>query len=547
MKKKSLKTALASLSIGAACFAFLATDTPRLLQISQNMEIFANVYRTINQEYADETDPNLLMRVALDSMLNSLDPYTNFFSEAQMEQVRINVSGGWDGIGVEVLKHNGKIVVKEVIEKSPAEEQKIRVGDVLLEADGADLSNKDTESVEQILNGKEGTQISIRVLRPSTNEERALTLTRQKIVKKNVPYYAMLDDKTAYIVLTTFTEKASDNIADALKELQEDHKPQQVILDLRENGGGLLIEAVNICNIFLDKNQEIVTTVNRIAEWDRTFKTLNAPVDTKIPLVVLINGHSASASEIVAGALQDFDRGVLLGRQSFGKGLVQNTRDVGYNSKIKLTISKYYIPSGRCIQALEYKDGKAVGIADSLKKTFKTKKGRLVYDGNGLRPDYPVEMPAKSVIAQKLLDNRYIFEYANLYREENDSIASAETFKLSDNDFQDFVSFLKKRNYLYKLDSEGILDKLREAAEKENLLAQVQSSVDKVYKQLEEAKKDDLEEHKAEILHLLEQEIAARYYYEKGRIQVTLRNDKDVQEAIKLFADKAKFDKLLMP
>lgn len=547
MKKKSLKTALASLSIGAACFAFLATDTPRLLQISQNMEIFANVYRTINQEYADETDPNLLMRVALDSMLNSLDPYTNFFSEAQMEQVRINVSGGWDGIGVEVLKHNGKIVVKEVIEKSPAEEQKIRVGDILLEADGADLSNKDTESVEQILNGKEGTQISIRVLRPSTNEERALTLTRQKIVKKNVPYYAMLDDKTAYIVLTTFTEKASDNIADALKELQEDHKPQQVILDLRENGGGLLIEAVNICNIFLDKNQEIVTTVNRIAEWDRTFKTLNAPVDTKIPLVVLINGHSASASEIVAGALQDFDRGVLLGRQSFGKGLVQNTRDVGYNSKIKLTISKYYIPSGRCIQALEYKDGKAVGIADSLKKTFKTKKGRLVYDGNGLRPDYPVEMPAKSVIAQKLLDNRYIFEYANLYREENDSIASAETFKLSDNDFQDFVSFLKKRNYLYKLDSEGILDKLREAAEKENLLAQVQSSVDKVYKQLEEAKKDDLEEHKAEILHLLEQEIAARYYYEKGRIQVTLRNDKDVQEAIKLFADKAKFDKLLMP
>jgi carboxyl-terminal processing protease len=443
----------------------------RFLKISQSMENFAAAYRIINNQYVDETDPNQLMRIGIDSMLGHMDPYTNYFSEAQMVQVKMGVKGGWDGIGIELTKNDGQIVIKELVEDTPAEENDLRVGDVLLKIDGTVLKDRKIEDVSQTLQGKAGTKVSIEVMRPSTGKVRELLIERTKVTKKNVPYYGMLDEETGYIVLTTFSQRAGGNVQDAFKALQAEHNPKQVILDLRNNGGGYLIEAVNICNIFLAKGNEIVYTRAKIPEWDRSFKTLNAPIDTDIPLIVLMNGSSASASEIVAGALQDMDRAVLLGRNSFGKGLVQNTKDIGYSSKIKLTTAKYYIPSGRCVQALNYKNGVPVKVADSLRQEFVTKSGRKVYDGKGLEPDYKVEEAEKSVLLKALIRENLIFDYANKYREEHDSIVTAKEFNLSDEAFNDFVLDATEKWLNYQTSTEKALEKLEKQAQEENAYA----------------------------------------------------------------------------
>lgn len=532
-------------SLVALSLMFMATGGERYLKIAKSMEIFAEAYRIVNTDYVDETDPNLLMRIAIDSMMAGIDPYTNYFSEAQMERLRINYKGFWDGVGIEIIEHSGKIIVSAVVEESPASEADILVGDEILEIEGSSIKNKKVEDIEQTLHGKEGTLVSVKMRRPATDEEKIHNLTRGKIVRKNVPYYAMVDENTAYIVLTTFSERAGANVGDALKELQEKHKPKQVILDLRENGGGLLIEAVNLCNIFVNKGEEIVATRNKVADWDRPFPTLNNPVDTKIPLIVLINDRSASASEIVAGAIQDLDRGVLLGQRSFGKGLVQNTYDIGYNSKVKLTTARYYIPSGRCIQALEYKGGKSVEIADTLYKSFVTRRGRPVNDGGGLLPDYDVPKQAQSTIAKGLVSSKQIFDYATDYRAKHDSIVAAEQFRLSDADFDDFVQFLKKRNYTYKTNSEKAMDVMIANAKKDGNYEQLKASFDAMQKSIEDAKKQDIFKYKKEIVMLLEEEIVGRYYYEKGTIQLRLQRDVEVQEAIKLFGDSDKFSQLL--
>ncbi|MCH2043016.1 MAG: S41 family peptidase [Saprospiraceae bacterium] len=527
--------------IGTSVF-FLSTDFGRLIKITQNMEIFSEVYREVNEHYVDETDPNQLMRTALDSMLADMDPYTNFYSEAQRQQVWKNVKGGWDGIGVEVMKHQGKFIVKKVLEESPAQKVEIWVGDEILRIDGADLEGKKREEVEELLQGRAGTQVTVEWKRP-LGKSRSIEFTREKVSRKNVPYYSMLDEKTAYVVLTTFTERAAGNIADAFKELQEEHNPEQIILDLRNNGGGLLIEAVSICNIFIPKGLEVVYTRNKIANWDRSFKTMNKPIDMDIPLIILMNGRSASASEIVAGAIQDFDRGLLVGRNSFGKGLVQNTRDVGYNSKIKLTTAKYYIPSGRCIQALDYKDGKPVQIPDSLRQSFTTKNGRAVKDGNGLAPDLKIEKEEKSTIAKQLLAKKVIFDFATNYRNQHDSIVGAKEFKLTEKDFEAFLTFVKK--YDLETKSEQSLKKLEQTAEKEGTLDEMRATIDKIRQSLVETRQKQLTVRKDEVLGLLENEIIGRYYFEKGQIEARLSKDTDVESAIELFADEEQFSELL--
>lgn len=549
MLKSIIRSRLAwGIALSGLGLTLLSTDSHRLWEISRNMEIFADVYKTVNQEYVDKTDANQLMRTALDTLLDDLDPYTNFFSEAQMEQLRIDVVGGWDGVGVETMERDGQIVVREVIEDSPAMKDGIRVGDVISEVDGNLTKGRKPEEVDKILNGKAGTKVRVKTLRPSTQAARDLQLTREQVTRKNVPYFGMLNDnETGYIVLTTFTERAGQNVADAFKTLQEDHKPKQLILDLRENGGGLLVEAVNICNIFLPKNKIIVSTRNKVKEWDRPFPTTNNPVDLNIPLIILMNEHSASASEIVAGALQDFDRAVLAGRKSFGKGLVQNTKDVGYNSKVKLTTAKYYIPSGRCIQALEYKDGTTVEIPDSMKNAYKTANGRIVYDGGGLVPDFKIDATPESAIAKALRAKYYFTDFANAYRSQHDSIAAAKSFKLTDKDFDDFVAFVKKQNYAFQLESEKIANQLEAQTKRDGTHASIQSNLQNIQRNLQQIKEKDILKNKEEITRLLEVEIVGRYYYEKGRAEMRLRHDADVREAIKLFQDKDKFKKLLLP
>jgi len=519
----------------------------RFLKISQSMENFAAAYRIINNQYVDETDPNQLMRIGIDSMLGHMDPYTNYFSEAQMVQVKMGVKGGWDGIGIELTKNDGQIVIKELIEDTPAEENDLRVGDVLLKIDGTTLVDRKIEDVSQTLQGKAGTKVNIEVMRPSTGDVRALTIERTKVTKKNVPYYGMLDDETGYIVLTTFSQRAGGNVQDAFKALQSEHNPKQVILDLRNNGGGYLIEAVNICNIFLDKGNEIVYTRAKIPEWDRSFKTLNAPIDTKIPLIVLMNGSSASASEIVAGALQDLDRAILIGRNSFGKGLVQNTKDIGYSSKVKLTTAKYYIPSGRCVQALDYKDGVPVKVADSLRQEFVTKSGRKVYDGKGLEPDYKVKEADKSVLLTALIQENLIFDYANKYREENDSIVAAKEFNLSDEAFNEFVLYATEKWLNYSTNTEKAVEKLEKQARQEGTYANLVKQFEQTKANIKAEKATSFKKNKTEIKEYLEQEIVGRYYYMTGQVENRLARDTDVAEAIKLFKDKERFEKLLKP
>jgi len=542
--KKYKRLFVAALLLSFAT-VWMATDANRFLKIARSMETFSDAFKTANQDYVDATDPNMMMRVAIDSMLGSIDPYTNYFSEAQMERVRINYKGFWDGVGFEIIEHNGKIIVSDVFEETPASAAGVFIGDELISIDGAKFKDKKVEDIEQSLHGKAGTQVMVKLRCPANGIEKELNLTRGKISRKNVPFHAMLDENTAYIVLNTFTERAGANVADALKELQEDFKPKQVILDLRDNGGGLLIEAVNLCNVFVPKGFEIVATRNRVADWDRPFTTLNTPVDTKIPLIILINERSASASEIVAGAIQDLDRGVLLGRRSFGKGLVQNTYDIGYNSKVKLTTARYYIPSGRCIQALEYKDGKSVRINDTLQRSFITKNGRPVSDGGGLRPDFDVTTTEYYAILKSLTENKVIFEFANKYRAEHDSILKAEDFNMSETEYTDFLTFLEKGNYKYGVEAEAELNATIAKAKGEGNYLLLKKQFDIIQKNIEDAKKQDLIKYKEKLKEAIEEEIVSRYYYEKGKIQLRLKRDKDVQEAIKLFANPEKYKKLL--
>ncbi len=542
--KKLFRSKLLLLVIVFSAFA-IATDSGRFLKISQSLENFADTYRIINHHYVDETDPNQLMRIAIDSMLGHLDPYTNYYSEAQMVQVKMGVKGGWDGIGVELMKDDGKVVIRELIEGTPAEKKGLRVGDILLKIDGTSFNNKKIEEISKSLQGKAGTKVTIEVLRPSSDKLKTLTLERVTVTKKNVPYFGMLNEETGYIILTTFSPQAGANVQKAFEELQKNKNFKHVILDLRDNGGGYLIEAVNICNIFLEKGIEIVYTKNKIPEWDRSFKTINASVDTKIPVIVLMNGHSASASEIVAGALQDVDRALLLGNNSFGKGLVQNTKDIGYSSKVKLTTAKYYIPSGRCVQALNYKNGIPVKVPDSLRKEFKTLKGRKVFDGNGLEPDLLVEDVKESPLLVALKKEHLIFDFANMYREKHDSIPEAKEFELSDSEFDEFVLFAKEKWYEYKTNSERALLKLEEQAKSEGTYSQLSSVFDETRENITKHKQSAFKNNYSEIKQNLEQEIVGRFYFMKGQVENRLADDFFVKQAIDLFADEEEYNQLL--
>lgn len=533
-----------SLLMGGSFF-FLSTDDNRYFEISKNMEIFANLYQSVNSNYVDEVDANQLMVNSIDAMLESLDPYTVFYSEAEVQNIRKAIIGTEHDIGIDVLKRDEEVVIRRVYQGTPAQEVGLKVGDVILKVGGESVANRTAEEVEEAVSGQLGSVVQLTVLPAGADKAVEHSLKCSKVTIPNVPYYGMVDEHTGYIVLSTFTENAGGNVAEAFKTLQEDHDVKQVIVDLRDNGGGLLIEAINLCNIFIDKGKEVVSTRNKIEDWDRSFKTPERAIDTEVPLIILINDGSASASEIVAGAIQDFDRGLLVGRKSFGKGLVQNHRDVGYNSRIKVTTARYYIPSGRCIQALEYKNGKPVEIADSLKRVFKTRGGRTVYDGGGLNPDHKVNVASETGVAKDLLERHFIFDYATQYVAKRDSIPPAIEFELGPEDFKNFLSYLKSRKYTYTAESEKTLDALREESEAGGYLASIDKHLSNMQAAILEDEHHDLRRHQAEILRLLEKEIAARYYYERGRVEAGLRRDKDVKAAVDLFNNKTQFNRLL--
>ncbi len=524
--------------------AAVTKDHDRLFEISKNIEIFTNLYQEINTHYVDDLNPSKMMRIGIDAMLESLDPYTNYISESEIEGYRYITEGKYKGIGADFIKIGDEVTIAAPNENSPASKAGLKAGDVLIAVDGKEVKGRSSEDVRRFLRGFPGTQVNLTIKRPGENKERQVTLTRDEVNVENVPYAGMLNENVGYLALTTFTRNAGRNVANAVKKLKgENPDLKGIVFDLRGNGGGLLAEAVNVSNVFVDKGELVVTTKGKVIDWDRSYKTLNKPVDTDVPLVVLIDKSSASASEIVSGVIQDLDRGILVGQRSYGKGLVQNTQDVGYNSKVKMTIAKYYIPSGRCIQGVEYEDGTPVDIADSLRTPFKTRNGRTVLDGGGIKPDLFLDKSESAKIINSLNSKHLIFDYVTQYCLKNESISAAEDFHFDQ--FEAFVAYLEKRGFEYNTESEILLKKLKKKAKAENYSTLLKSDFKAIENKIMQAKKDDLYKFKKEIINQIEKEIVSRYYFQKGKIQIGLRNDSEIKEAIALINDPTKYAKLL--
>lgn len=516
------------------------SDDNKYFEITKNIEIYTNLYKELNTYYVDELDPGNLMRTGLDAMVGSLDPYTNYISESQIESYRYMTEGRYNGIGAISEKIGEYVTITELYEGEAADEAGLKVGDQIVAIDGKEARGRDEEAVNSILRGFPGTEVTLSIRRPGVEELISVDLIRGEIEVPNVPYSGFVEDKVGYVVLTAFTRNSGRNVSEAIKKLKED-KPdlQGIIIDLRGNPGGFLNEAVNICNIFIPKGELVVTTKGKVKDWDRPFKTLNQPMDTDLPVAVLIDENSASASEIVSGVMQDYDRGVLLGQRTYGKGLVQQTKDIGYNSKLKLTTAKYYIPSGRCIQSVEYEDGEPVDISEDLRGRFNTRNGRIVLDGGGVKPDIVLSQAADIPLIKSLIEQKLIFDYVTQYALQRDSIPPVEEFAF--NEFDAFINFLEERNFDYETESEKVLERLEKISSKEGYdldIAKIQASI-------RNAKREALQQNKEDIIEILEKEIAGRYYFQLGKIKMGLKNDEEIKEAVAVLKDTQRYEEIL--
>ena len=530
--------------LGIVAIGMSATMSPRnkYFEILKNLEIFTNLYKEINTYYVDDVDPGQLMRTGIDAMVESLDPFTNYISESEIEGYRFMTEGKYNGIGAISQKIDSFVTIVELYEGQAAAEAGLKTGDRIIAVDGKDAVGKSPEEVNNILRGFPGTEVRLTIRRPGLTEDIDISLERSEVEVDNVPYYGMLNDEIGYIALTTFTREAGKNVAKALISLEEEHEGLKgIVFDLRGNGGGLLTEAVNVSNVFIPRGETVVTTKGKVKEWDRSFNTMGNATDEEVPLVVLINDRSASASEIVSGVMQDYDRGVLMGQRSYGKGLVQNTRDIGYNSKLKLTTAKYYIPSGRCIQSVEYEDGEPVDIPDGQRTPFKTRNGRTVLDGGGVKPDIVVDKFTDAAIVKSLIDQHLIFEFVTEHFIGVDSIGAVEDYRFED--FDAFVAYLDDRAFQYDTESEKLLKKLVEASEEDGY--DLKDEIASLQQDIKASKKDALQKNQEIIVDLVEKEVASRYYYQRGKIKMGLRNDKEIEEAIALLGDTARYNTVL--
>lgn len=496
-------------------------------EMVKSMELMDLIYQNLEMYFVDEIKPGKMSKDAIDAMLRGLDPYTVYYHESNMEDYKLMTTGEYGGIGALIRKIGDYTYISEPYEGNPAHKAGLIAGDKILSIDGKEMKSKPSDEVSSSLKGPKGSSIEVKVLR---NEKDVLTIPvqRDEIKLPDVPYSGMLDSRIGYIKLNSFTQTAAADVKKALLELKE-KGAQEMVLDLRGNGGGLLIEAVKIVNLFVKKGQLVVTTKARVKEENRIYKTLEDPVDLEIPLVVLIDDGSASASEIVAGSLQDLDRAVIVGNTSYGKGLVQRTYDLKYGSKVKITIAKYYTPSGRCVQKLEYyekpEDERPKEIPDSLIKIFKTQNGRDVIDGRGIEPDIEVDEREFSRLTVMLFAKNLIFNYATDFYFRNPSIAPAGKFSLSDADYERFKAMALKDTFNYTTASEEMLMKMRKTAEEEGYYTDAKGEYDALLHKVTPSKERDLEKFKPEIREVLENEIVSRYYFQKGRAEDAFRND----------------------
>ncbi|HRH68053.1 MAG: S41 family peptidase [Flavobacteriales bacterium] len=520
--------------VGGGALTISAGDS--FFEISKNLEIFTELYKELNIYYVDDTQPGKLMKTGIDAMLNSLDPYTQYIPESDMEDYRFMTTGQYGGIGALIKRQDDHVLVSEPYEGYPAMKAGIWAGDEIVEVDGRKIAGMETDEVSKLLKGQAGSTVNIVTKRgdaaPTTH-----ALTREEIKIPDVPYKGMIDSvgMVGYIKLNSFTQTAGQEVRNAMKELK-DQGAKKMVLDLRGNGGGLLREAVNIVNLFVPKNQLVVETKGRIPEWDKTYNTLSEPLDATIPLAVLVDGGSASASEIVSGALQDLDRGVIIGERSYGKGLVQQTRDLYYNSKLKVTVAKYYIPSGRCIQKLDYasrdSSGKVAEVKEEAIAEFKTRNGRPVFDGRGILPDIEVTDPELAKVVGGLYSEDLFFDFATRYRSEHADIGPAERFTISDALYQEFTDYVKDKKFEYDTETMEAFKALEEKAKKERYYDHAKAQLEALHAELAPDRTEELTRFRSDIEEVLKSEIVARYHYQTGRAKASLVTDPYIKESI---------------
>ncbi len=546
-KSKYLK--LVSYSIIFVLLTAAIAPNNRFFEIAKNIEIYAALFKTVNEFYVDEVNPNQLLNTSVKSMLGELDPYTVYISEDKIEDYRTMSTGQYGGIGASTVRIDKKIYISTVVQKGPASMAGIEVGDEVISASGISVLNKSNEELNQLVRGQAKTSLVLGIRKNGSENIVNVSVLRDKIIIKNVPYFGLLDDNVGYIKFAQFTENGGKNVEKAVKDLKKGGATS-LIIDLRSNPGGLLHEAVNICNLFIPKGNLVVETKGKRPENSTQFKTLNQPMDLSIPVVVLVNSSSASASEIVAGTLQDYDRAVIIGQKSYGKGLVQNVRPLTYNAQLKVTIAKYYTPSGRCIQALDYthrnKDGSVGKIADSLKTAYHTTIGRTVYDGGGVDPDILVAAQRWSPFVVKLIQEGKIYLYANKFKLINEAILSPSNFELSDTQFSNFVKWAQQQEFNFKsrleLDVENIEKQSLKHSSSSELFA---STLKHIKSEVHAPLGAQLYKEKELLKNILEAEIAIRYYDEAGGIETSLADDKEIKLAIDLLASPTKYKSIL--
>jgi carboxyl-terminal processing protease len=529
------KKLLATLGLGALGLVSFraASDSDRYFEIAKNLDIFATLFKEVNTYYVDEITPGKLVKTGIDGMLKSLDPYTNYIPEDDIEDFRTLTTGQYGGIGIEVAKRNGKFVVQSAYEGYPAQKAGLLPGDEILTVNNINVDKKSSSDINKLLRGQANSLVKLMVTRYGQDKPVEIEVTRDRIQVDNVRYYGMLTNDIGYFQLGGFTMDAGREVRNAVMKLKE-KGAKKIVFDIRDNPGGLLNEAVNISNLFVDKGLDVVSTKGKVTEWNKTYKALDVPLDTQMPIAVITSNRSASASEIVSGVLQDYDRAVLVGERTFGKGLVQATRPLSYNSQLKVTTAKYYIPSGRCIQEIDYShradDGALSKFPDSLRTAFKTQAGRTVYD-----------------ITRVLIQKSYLFDFATRYRAEHATIAPARDFKLSDADYQKFVTYLQGKNMAYSTDAERSLTDLTKKVKEDKHYDDVKLELDAIKRKVAANKTNDLQRFKPEIRELLEEEIASRYYYEKGRTEAGFDDDPNIQAAITVLNDPNRYAALLKP
>ena len=516
-------------------------------EVIRSLELLDQIYENLEKYYVDDIETGNLSKVAIDAMLKELDPYTVYYHESNIEDYQLMTTGQYGGIGALIRKIDDHVYISEPYEGNPAQNAGLHAGDKILEIDGKSMKDKSTDEVSKSLKGPKGTEVEVLVERVN-GEKKTIKFERDEIKLKDVPYHGMIDGSIGYIKLNSFTKTAASEVMTAYNDLVNQGMTK-LVFDLRGNGGGLLIEAVKLVNMFVPKNQVVVTTKGRVEEENRTYKTMGDPKDLDIPLVVLVNGTSASASEIVSGTLQDLDRAVIVGKTSYGKGLVQRTYDLDYGSKIKLTIAKYYTPSGRCVQRLEYydrEDGeRRKEIADSLVKVFKTKNGRDVIDGRGIEPDVEVKAKEFSRLTATIFRENLIFDFATEYFYKHESITAADKFELKDDEYAAFKKYVLEHEFTYSTASEEMLKKMKETAEEEGFYEEASAEYEALMNKVVPSKERDLEKFKDEITRMLENEIVSRYYFQKGRAQHAFKDDKDIDKAVEILNDEKQYNTIL--